>query len=79
MTDENCFCRTGKGLGWVLRFDSAELPEHYFEATSCFEIDTLRGIDVLIPTMSSVSRKLLETADFVKDSIPTSKSEQEGG
>ena len=73
------FAAPEKAWGGFLDLIRAELPEHYFEATSCFEIDTLRGIDVLIPTMSSVSRKLLETADFVKDSIPTSKSEQEGG
>ena len=44
----------------------AELPEYHFEATGRFEADTLKGFDVLIPTMCSVSRELLETGDQLR-------------
>ena len=39
------------------------LAQHEFEATDRFEIDSLKGIDVLLPTMSAVTRKLLEESD----------------
>lgn len=44
----------------------AELPEYHFEATGRFEADTLKGFDVLIPTMCSVSQELLETGDQLR-------------
>jgi phosphoglycerate dehydrogenase-like enzyme len=44
----------------------AKLPEHQFEANGSFTIDTLKGFDVLIPTMSLVSQDLLETADQLR-------------
>jgi len=44
----------------------AELPEYHFEATGRFEADMLKGFDVLIPTMCSVSQKLLETRDQLR-------------
>jgi lactate dehydrogenase-like 2-hydroxyacid dehydrogenase len=43
-----------------------ELPEHHFEATGRFAIDTLQGFDVLVPTMCSVSQELLETGDQLR-------------
>ena len=43
-----------------------ELPEYHFEATGRFEADTLKGFDVLIPTMCSVSQELLETGDQLR-------------
>ena len=36
----------------------SELPQHCFEATGKFQIDSLKGIDVLIPTMSPVTEKI---------------------
>jgi phosphoglycerate dehydrogenase-like enzyme len=39
------------------------MPEHHFEAAGRFAVDTLKGFDVLIPTMCPVSQKLLETKD----------------
>lgn len=44
----------------------SELPEHQFEATGRFGLDTLEGADVLIPTMCLVTREMLETADRLK-------------
>lgn len=39
------------------------LPGHEFIAEGCFEIKDLSGIDILIPTMSRVTREILKTAD----------------
>ncbi len=44
----------------------SELPQHCFEATGKFQIDSLKGIDVLIPTMSPVTEKILDSADRLK-------------
>jgi phosphoglycerate dehydrogenase-like enzyme len=43
-----------------------ELPQHHFEATRGFEVDSLEGFDVLIPTMCPVTMELLETADRLR-------------
>ncbi len=40
-----------------------ELPQYEFEASGRFGFDSLRGFDVLIPTMSLVRREHLEEAD----------------
>jgi len=40
-----------------------ELPNHQFVATGRFEVDTLEGYDVLIPTMCPVTREMLQSAD----------------
>lgn len=42
------------------------LPEHRFEATGGFHVDSLAGYDVLIPTMTSITREVLETADRLR-------------
>lgn len=44
----------------------SELPQHEFVATGGFEVDRLRGFDVLIPTMCRVTRQMLETADRLR-------------
>jgi phosphoglycerate dehydrogenase-like enzyme len=41
----------------------AELPQHSFEASGRFGFESLRGFDILIPTMSIVDRRQLATAD----------------
>jgi phosphoglycerate dehydrogenase-like enzyme len=43
-----------------------ELPQHQFEATGRFEVNSLRGFDVLIPTMSPVTREVLEESDRLR-------------
>ena len=57
------FAAPERAWGGFLALIRARLPAHRFEATGRFTIDTLRGFDVLIPTMSPVSRELLATAD----------------
>ena len=52
--------------GGFLGLIRTELPEHHFEATGRFAVDTLKGFDVLIPTMCRVSQDLLETADQLR-------------
>jgi phosphoglycerate dehydrogenase-like enzyme len=42
------------------------LPQHEFVASGRFGFDSLAGFDVLIPTMSTVGRKELETADRLR-------------
>lgn len=42
------------------------LPEHEFIARGRFEIGDLSGFDVLIPTMSSVTRDVLRSADRLR-------------
>ena len=44
----------------------AELPQHHFEASGHFGFESLRGFDVLIPTMSRVGRAQLATADRLR-------------
>jgi phosphoglycerate dehydrogenase-like enzyme len=39
------------------------LPEHTFEVTGRFGVDSLKGIQILIPTMTSISREMLTEAD----------------
>jgi len=60
------FAAPEKAWGGFLGLIRAELPEHHFETTGRFAVDSLSGVDVLIPTMSSVSRELLETADQLR-------------
>jgi phosphoglycerate dehydrogenase-like enzyme len=43
-----------------------ELPEHEFKATGRFGLDTLKGVQILIPTMSSITRELLAEADDLR-------------
>jgi phosphoglycerate dehydrogenase-like enzyme len=44
----------------------SELPEHHFEATGGFWVNSLEGFDVLIPTMCPVTREVLATADRLR-------------
>ncbi len=44
----------------------AELPRHDFEATGRFQVDSLKGYQVLIPTMTPITREILEGADQLR-------------
>ena len=57
------FAAPENAWGGFLSLIQAEMPEHHFEAAGRFAVDTLKGFDVLIPTMCPVSQKLLETKD----------------
>jgi len=49
--------------GGFLGLIKAELPQHTFEASGHFGFESLKGFDILIPTMSIVGREQLATAD----------------
>lgn len=55
-----------KAWGGFLDLIRAELPEHNFEATGRFEVDSLKGYDVLIPTMCPVTEDMLEDSDGLR-------------
>lgn len=57
--DENAW---GGFLGLIKK----ELPQHTFETSGRFGFESLRGFDVLIPTMSKVGRKHLAEADCLQ-------------
>jgi len=57
------FAAPENAWGGFLGLIRAEMPKHHFEATGRFAVDTLKGFDVLIPTMCSVSKELLKTGD----------------
>jgi phosphoglycerate dehydrogenase-like enzyme len=44
----------------------SELPRHEFVATGRFGLDSLKGFDVLIPTMCRVTRETLDTGDRLR-------------
>ncbi len=44
----------------------SKLPQHEFVATGRFEVESLKGFDVLIPTMCHVTREILETGDRLR-------------
>ena len=60
------FAAPENAWGGFLGLIRTELPEYHFETTGRFAVDTLKGFDVLIPTMCSVSQKLLETGDQLR-------------
>ncbi len=60
------FAAPENAWGGFLNLIRAELPGHQFEATGRFEVDTLKGFDVLIPTMCTVSALQLETGDRLR-------------
>ncbi len=60
------FAASENAWGGFLGLIRAELPQYHFEASGGFEVETLKGFDVLIPTMCSVTNALLETSDRLK-------------
>jgi phosphoglycerate dehydrogenase-like enzyme len=60
------FAAPENAFGGFLGMIRARLPRHHFEATGRFGIDTLKGIDVLIPTMCSVTSELLVQGDRLR-------------
>lgn len=54
------------GWGGFLRLIRSELPEYEFAAAGSYGLESLKGFDVLIPTMSRVSREMLETNDRLR-------------
>ncbi len=60
------FAASENSWGGFFDIIRSELPHHCFEATGKFQIDSLKGIDVLIPTMSAVTEEILDSADRLK-------------
>ncbi|MCP4110163.1 MAG: lactate dehydrogenase [Desulfobacteraceae bacterium] len=52
--------------GGFLGFIRAELPQHHFEASGRFGVDTLKGYDILIPTMCPVTEEMLGQSDRLR-------------
>lgn len=60
------FAAPENAWGGFLAGIRSELPDHHFEAAGHFDVDSLQGYDILIPTMTRVTDELLETADRLK-------------
>ncbi|MCF8061362.1 MAG: 2-hydroxyacid dehydrogenase [Deltaproteobacteria bacterium] len=60
------FAANETAWGGFLGLIRSAVPEHRFHATGGFRADSLAGYDVLIPTMTGITRELLETADGLK-------------
>ena len=60
------FAASENAWGGFLGLIRSELPQHHFEATGRFEVDDLKGFEVLIPTMSPVTEDLLEKSDRLR-------------
>jgi len=60
------FAAPENAWGGFLGLIRDKLPQHHFEPAGKFEVDDLKGYDVLIPTMCPVSRTLLQTGDPLK-------------
>lgn len=54
------FAAPENAWGGFLHSIKLQLPQHKFESTGCFSIKSLKDFDVLIPTMSPVTKRLLE-------------------
>jgi phosphoglycerate dehydrogenase-like enzyme len=52
--------------GGFLKKIQKELPEHVFVASGRFGVDSLKGIQVLIPTMTPVTREIMMGADDLR-------------
>ena len=60
------FAAPENAWGGFLGMLQAELPEHQYEATGGFEVPSLQGVDVLIPTMCRVTDELLTQNDGLR-------------
>ena len=60
------FAAPENAWGGFLNLIRSELPEHQFDATGGFSIDSLEGYDVLIPTMTRITNEMIEQNDRLK-------------
>ena len=60
------FAAPENAFGGFLPLVRPELPKHEFEVTGRFAVDTLKGFDVLIPTMTTTTREMLEERDRLR-------------
>ncbi len=57
------FAAPENAWGGFLGLLRAEIPEHQCEATGGFNVDNLKGVDVLIPTMCHITDDILAQSD----------------
>jgi phosphoglycerate dehydrogenase-like enzyme len=60
------FAAPESAWGGFLDMIRSRLPGHRFDATGSFCVDSLKGYDVLIPTMCPITREMLEESDRLK-------------
>jgi len=60
------FAAPETAFGGFFSLIRSELPQHRFEATGRFGVDTLKGFDVLIPTMCPVGEALILESDRLR-------------
>ncbi len=60
------FAAPESAWGGIYDAIQSALPEHHLEATGGLSIETLKGFDVLIPTVSVVSEQLLEESNGLR-------------
>ena len=60
------FASQENAWGGVLGMIRSELPQHHFEASGRFGVDTLKGFEILIPTMCRVTQELMKDGDRLR-------------
>jgi phosphoglycerate dehydrogenase-like enzyme len=60
------FAAPENAWGGVLGMLRPEFPEHEFVASGRFGVDTLKGYDIMIPTMCAVTREMLRESDRLR-------------
>ena len=60
------FAAPENAWGGFLGIVKEQLPNHQFAATGGFHVDSLAGVDVLIPTMCTITRDVLADADRLR-------------
>ncbi len=60
------FAATENAWGGFLGLLRAEIPEHQCFATGGFKVDSLKGVDVLIPTMCRITDAMLAQSDQLR-------------
>ncbi len=60
------FAAPENAWGGFLKMVRSKLPQHHFEATGRFGVDTLKGFDVLIPTMCPITEEVLKDCNRLR-------------
>ena len=60
------FAASEKAWGGFFGLIRSALPQHNFQATGQFGVDSLQGLDVLIPTMCPITEALLEQSESLR-------------
>jgi phosphoglycerate dehydrogenase-like enzyme len=60
------FAAPERAWGGFLQKIQKELPEHHFVPSGCFGVDSLKGFQILIPTMTLITREIMNEADDLR-------------